>query len=399
MSYFSEVKELPPDPIFGLKALFLTDENPDKINLTVGVCTEPDGKAPHVWESVKLAEKYLLEHETTKDYLPLDGDKAFNELTARLVLGDDLFNRVQNRTIVAQTPGGTGALRIGFDLLQRNITNKVAISDPTWANHVGILDFIKIDHVKYPYYDRKRQVVDFKRCKEFLSTLEPKTAVLLQAGAHNPTGIGFSNEEWEELSELFFAKKLIPFFDSAYQGLSDDLDTDAHAIRMFIENGHECLIATSYAKNFSIYSERIGAVMVVVSEEAQKAAVLSQVKGVVRATYSNPPRHGAAVVAYVLGNPECRAVWEKELKQTRERINGARAKLAATLRERSNSDRFDYFSRAKGFFSLFDFTKEEVERLRKEEGIYLTGSGRINIIGVIPDRLDYVVDGILRVVS
>lgn len=391
--FFEHVEEAPVDPIFGLTAAFNADLRATKINLSVGVYKTADLKTPML-ESVKAAERHLLEVEKTKDYLPIDGLKAYLEQVGELVFGD-FWRHKKECVSMIQTIGGTGALRIGGDFLRKEVSDQLYLSEPTWPNHRAVFtkSGFKLDF--YPYYDRDRQCVDFERMKEFLNGLAPKSVVLLHASCHNPTGFDLTLDQWRQLSELFFAKQLLPFFDFAYQGFDKGLEEDAVAVRLFAEAGHEMLVASSYSKNFTLYSERIGALFVVSNSEKAAKHLTSQLKILVRTTYSNPPRHGAEVVATILRNRSLREEWELELTKMRERIAEMRHAFARALI--AKNPRFLFLEASKGLFSFCGLEKAQVDRITKEFGIYMANDGRINVAGLNWDNLDYVVNAIISV--
>ncbi len=396
-SFFENLEMKPADPIFGLTAEYQADSKKNKINLIIGVCVEEDGSDPRVWDVVKEAEKKLIEKEITKDYLGIDGDKTFTEATSRLVLGTRLYEQSIDRVYAAQTPGGTVALRIILEFLQKNLSGDFAVSDPTWANHVTMANYLGLNLLHYPYYDKKHKVIRFTECVQFLETLKPKTVVLLQAESHNPTGMNFSMDEWKVLADLCKRKELIPLFDVAYQGFGVDIESDVAPVQLFVREGIECFIAYSYSKNFAIYSERIGALLVVTKNPAMKALVASHIKAAIRVNYSNPSRHGSSIVGMILNDPTLRAKWEKELREMAARIQKKRVQLADLFAKKSGGDEYHFLQEAKGFFSLFNLNKEEVLKLKTEHGIYVTGAGRINMAGVNQGNIERIVDGVLSV--
>lgn len=396
-SFFDQLETKPADPIFGLNSLFLSDLRKDKVNLIIGVCVEDDGSLPRVWSVVKEAEKKLIENEITKDYLGIDGDKIFNERTARLVLGDSLYEQSIDRVYAAQTPGGTVAIRIILEFNQRNLSGDLVVSDPTWANHVTIANYLNLNLLYYPYYDKKEHRVRFEDCVNFFEKLKPRTMVLLQAESHNPSGMNFSPDQWKLLAELFKRKDLIPFFDIAYQGYGVDLTADVASVQLFVREGLECFIAYSYSKNFGLYSERVGAVMIVANDSRYKAVIASQIKAMIRANYSNPPRHGGAIVSMILDVKDLRDKWEKELSAMADHIRNKRKALSDAFIEKSGKKDYTFIKEANGFFSLLDLTPEKTVRLRDEYGVYVTSAGRINIAGVNELNIEKIVDSVLRV--
>ena len=271
--------------------------------------------------------------------------------------------------------GGTGALRVGGELLKQEVGGRIAYSDPTWANHRQIFTRAGLEVESYPYGD-------FERCKKFLKGLPPGTAVVLQASCHNPTGIDFSIEEWKELSKLCKSGGLLPFFDIAYQGMGQGVEEDAGAIRLFMEEGHEMVVACTQSKNFGIYSERTGAVFFVTESEAAAKKVGSRVKPIIRGLYSNPPSHGGKIVAAILGEASLKKMWEEELQVMRTRLKNVRELLAKKLSA-------PYILQGQGMFAMLKLKAEEILRLKKEYGIYMTQDGRVNLAGLNADAIDY----------
>lgn len=392
--FFNQVEEAPVDAIFGLSSAFHADPRATKVNLSVGVYKSADLKTS-ILNSVRNAEKYLLTEEKTKDYLPIDGCSEFLEKTGVLIFGESLWKEDSKRVAAAQSIGGTGALRLGGDFFIKEISSEVFISDPSWPNHRGVFSKVGFNVSNYPYYDRERDCVDFENLIIFLKGLPPKSIVVLHACCHNPTGADLTIEQWKILSELFFDKKLFPFFDFAYQGFGKSLDEDAKAIRLFAEAGHEMAVASSYSKNFALYSERIGALFILTASEKAAKHVRSQIKVLIRTNYSNPSRHGASIVATILGNKGFRDEWELEVTKMRERIAEMRHAFARALIVKN--PRFNFLEHRNGLFSFCGLKKEQVEKITREYGIYMTLDGRINVAGLNWDNLDYVVSAILSV--
>lgn len=392
--FFSHVPEAPVDSIFGISAAFNADLRSNKVNLSVGVYKSPDLKTA-LLQSVKKAEIRLVEEETTKDYLPIDGEKQFLEHAGALVFGEGFWAKERGRICAAQGVGGTGALRMGGDFLKQHVSDTLYISDPTWPNHRGVFakSGFKVD--SYPYYDKELERVDFEKMVDFLAGLAPKTVVVLHGCCHNPTGADLSLNEWKVLSQLFFEKQLIPFFDFAYQGFGEGVEEDAQGIRTFAEAGHQMLVASSYSKNFTLYSERVGALFVIAKLAKEAAHVSSQVRTVIRTNYSNPPRHGAAVVGKILSTRELREEWEMELTAMRERIIEMRHAFARALVVKH--PRFLFLEQRKGLFCFCGLQAVQVDRITREYGIFMTRDGRINVAGLNWDNIEYVVNAVAAV--
>lgn len=397
MSFFEHVSLAPPDPIFGLTQAFNADPRTSKVNLTVGLYKTKELQTP-VLECVKKAEKELLNGEKSKEYLPLDGDKAYLDHIGPLVFGEGFWGASHMRIARLQTVGGTSALRTGGEFLHNEkIGEVIYLSDPTWANHRAIFPRAGLKVENYPYYDRESQSLDFKKMHSALEKLPSKSIILLHASCHNPTGADLTLEQWKELSTLFLKKRLIPFFDLAYQGLDRGLEEDAEAVRLFAREGHEMLVAYSLSKNFSLYAERVGALFVVGETHKIAEHVRSKLVMTTRPNYSNPPLHGARIVAMILSSPKLRQEWEKELSVMRARIFEMRNTLADELISKSKKVDFRFLKNRSGLFCFSGLSSLQVERLIKDFGIYMTADGRINAAGLNHQNLPFVVNAILSV--
>jgi aspartate/tyrosine/aromatic aminotransferase len=396
--FFHNITPAALDPIFGLTVLFDADKRPDKINLGAGQYRNDQHITP-ILESVKLAETFLLGEEETKEYLPIAGDSGYLNKVGALVFGEFFWARENKRVSGVQTLGGTGALRIGGDFLKQEVGERIVISDPTWPNHRGIFARCGMVVDAYPYYDIRAQTVEFERMVQYLKSLTPGTAVILHACCHNPTGADLSMDQWKLLLKLFKENGLLPFFDFAYQGFGISIEEDAKVIRLFAAEGMEMLVACSHSKNFGLYSERIGALYVISESQKIAEAVQSKLKTIVRTNYSNPPRHGAAIVAHILSTPALKKMWEQEVVGMQSRIEKMRRLLVEALTARSLKRNYLYLTDRVGMFCFSGLKKEEVERLRKEFAIYMPLDGRINIAGLSEENLPTVVDAITEVVS
>lgn len=394
--FFNHIAPAPPDPILDLTLAFNQDKRTNKVNLAVGMYRNEELATP-VLSSVKKAEGMLLEKEKSKEYLPIDGDKGFIAKVGGLVFGDFFWVSEGKRICGIQTPGGTGALRVGADFLKHEVGEKIAISDPTWPNHRGVFARAGMQVEAYPYFDSQKQVLDFERCRQDLKGLTPGTVVLLHACCHNPTGIDFSIEQWQELSKLFLETGLLPFFDIAYQGFGKSLEEDAAAIRLFAKDGHEMLVAYSMSKNFALYAERVGALFIVTESEEVMQKAASKAKTFSRTSYSNPPLHGAKIVYEILSSPQLKKEWEDEVAMMRMRISDMRLQFASTLVSLSLKRNFRFLAARTGMFSFTGLEKPLVERLNRDFAIYMTADGRINIAGLNQKNLKYVVDAIVEV--
>jgi aspartate/tyrosine/aromatic aminotransferase len=396
MSFFEKVPLIHPDPILGLTVAFHKDPRKHKVNLGVGLYKTEDLQTP-VLASVKAAEAFLLDSEKSKEYLPIDGDHHYLEMMGSNVFGKEVWTKEKNRIAAFQTVGGTGALKIGGTFLREETGASIWISNPTWPNHKGVFSDCRLKVESYPYYDTKSHKIDFEGLTACLEKLTQGTIVVMQASCHNPTGCDPTYEQWETVSALIKAKKLIPFFDFAYQGFGRGIEEDAEAIRYFVKNGLELLIAVSNAKNLALYGERVGCLFIV-SESAKIAEhVISVVKQMIRRNYSNPPMHGAKVAGYLFGTPTLRQKWEGELQEMRERVNTLRLELNNRLGAKSKNMDFSHIKRGRGMFGYTGLTIAQVDRMIKEYAIYMPSDGRINICGLNQNNFDYVIDSIVAV--
>lgn len=394
---FDHTQKAPADPVFGLIEQYNLDPNPDKINLSIGAYKDEQGQTG-ILQCVKSAEQLLLERESTKNYLPIQGIGSYNELVAQLIFGAQHPVIEGNRFATAQTPGGTGALRVAGDLLRRILgVDTIWICNPTWANHGPIYEAAKLKLEYYDYLNEAQTDLDFDRMMQSLAGAQSGQAILLHAVCHNPTGCDLDESQWEQLFAFIRDKKLIPIFDFAYQGFAVDIESDASPIRKFCES-NDAIICQSFSKNFGLYSERAGTITAVGKNAEVAESLLSQIKRVIRTMYSNPPRHGASVVQTVLASEELRSVWEGELKHIRERINQLRTTFVATLDELTPEHDFSYINRQRGMFSYSGLSKQQVARLREEFSIYIVGSGRINIAGICDATNRTICEAIAKVI-
>lgn len=396
--FFDRIEAAPADPILGLTDAYKKDPNPNKVNLGVGVYQNNEGKTV-ILDSVKDAEKILLEKEDTKSYLPITGLAEYGTLARELIFGKDSEFVSSGRAISCHCPGGTGALRIGADFLhQQNVATTIWISDPTWANHYQIATSAGMKFERYPYYDRVNHNLAFDRMLETLSQAKEGDVVLMHACCHNPTGIDPTPEQWAQIAKFLAEKKLIPFIDFAYQGFGKGIEEDAFGVRTIAKYNKELLIASSFSKNFGLYNERVGVLTVVCESKEAADKVLSQVKIAVRTAISNPPAHGEKVVTTILSDKDLRAKWEAELKGMRDRIQQMRSLLSEKLKA-AGAGNFDFINEQNGMFSFSGLDKDQVEALRKDFGIYAVASGRICVAGINTNNIDKVVEAIAAVVK
>lgn len=394
---FERIAAAPADPILGLADLFRADDRPHKINLGIGVYKDETGKTP-VLTSVKKAEQYLLENETTKNYLSIDGLADFAQCTQALLFGKKSALIASQRARTAQTPGGTGALRVAADFLANQTPAKrIWVSNPSWPNHKNVFESAGLEVCEYQYYDATQHALDFDGMVTALRDAKAGDIVLFHGCCHNPTGIDPTAEQWSALAEMSLANGWLPLFDFAYQGFARGLEEDAEGLRIFAASHQELIVASSYSKNFGLYNERVGAFTLVASDAEIASTAFSQVKSTIRANYSNPPAHGAAVVATILSNDALRAIWEQELTDMRQRIQRMRQLFVNTLQEKGAKGDFSFIINQNGMFSFSGLTKDQVIRLREEFGVYAVNSGRVNVAGMTPDNMAPLCEAIVAV--
>lgn len=397
MSLFSAVELAPRDPILGLNEAFASDPRSTKVNLGVGVYYDAAGRIP-LLHAVHEAELRRVESAQPRGYLPIDGLPAYDQAVQHLLFGEASAVVVEGQVVTVQSLGGTGALKIGADFLKRlQPTARVAISDPSWANHRAIFEGAGFEVISYPYYNATTHDVDVEGMLGGLSALGKGTIVVLHACCHNPTGVDLDMEQWKRVIEVLRERELVPFLDIAYQGFGDDNEADAATVRLCAESGLPLFVANSFSKNFSLYGERVGALSVVTSDAAEGKRVQSQLKRLIRANYSNPPTHGATLVSTVLNTPDLRARWETELGEMRDRIRAMRKGLVERIAAHEASADFGFIERQRGMFSYSGLTGEQVERLRDEFGIYAVDSGRICVAALNDSNLDHVAAAIAAV--
>lgn len=370
---FAEIPLLPVDPIFGIDARYQKDTRKNKLNLSVGVFVGKGGAPPFILDSVKTAEKILLEKEHTKNYLPIHGDDAFIQKTKEWIFAPD-----SPPIYGAQTPGGTGALRVLAEFLKHAGVNDVLISDPTWANHMQIFQEADFNIERYPYKSRS-----FEEMIDSLKKKKNGSILLLQAKNHNPTGVDLTEKEWLCVLELCREKSFLPLFDTAYQGFGLDPDKDAYAIRLFHKENIEMCVAHSYSKSFSLYGERVGALFVRSSIDQERLARFIDLR--MRTMYSNPPRHGALVVQTIFSEEKLYSMWRKELENLRLHLVQARKNLAEVFSHKLDSQVIQQIQEGSGFFALLGLSKEQVEKLTVEQGVYMPKSSRVNLAALDAD--------------
>ncbi len=398
MSLFAAVEMAPRDPILGLNEQFNADPNPAKVNLGVGVYTDENGKLP-LLACVKAAEAQLVEAARARGYLPIDGIAAYDKAVQGLVFGEASPLLAAGRVATVQALGGTGGLKVGADFLKKvNPAAKVLISDPSWENHRALFTNAGFQVDTYPYYDATRQGVNFDGMLAALNAAPAGTIVVLHACCHNPTGYDLSAAQWDAVIEAVKSRRLVAFLDMAYQGFGDGIAEDGAVVGRFADAGVDFFVSTSFSKSFSLYGERVGALSVVCESKEEAARVLSQLKIVIRTNYSNPPTHGAQVVATVLTTPALRAQWEQELAGMRNRIKAMRSALVEKLQAAGVKQDLSFITTQRGMFSYSGLSKPQMERLRNEFGVYGVDSGRICVAALNEKNIGYVAECIAKVI-
>ena len=398
MSLFTAVEMAPRDPILGLNEQFAADTNPNKVNLGVGVYYDDNGKLP-LLQCVQAAEKTMMDKPTARGYLPIDGIAAYDAAVKALVFGADSQPVKSARVATIQALGGTGGLKVGADFLKHlNPDAKVLISDPSWENHRALFTNAGFTVESYPYYDAQTRSLNFAGMLSALHAAAAGTVVVLHACCHNPTGYDITPAQWDQVIAAIQATKLVPFLDMAYQGFAHGLTEDGAVIQKFVAAGLTFFVSTSFSKSFSLYGERVGALSVLCENKEEAARVLSQLKIVIRTNYSNPPTHGGAIVAAVLGNPELRALWEKELGEMRVRIKAMRQKLVDGLKAAGVKQDMSFITSQIGMFSYSGLSKDQMVRLRSEFGVYGTDTGRRCVAALNSKNIAHVCASIAKVI-
>ncbi len=392
-SPLASVPMAPADPILGVTEAYVADQNPRKVNLGVGVYYDDNGKIP-LLECVRHAESERLKSAPHRGYLPIDGLQAYDRAVQELVFGSQKPN-----IVTVQALGGTGGLKIGADFLKAFYPGaQVWISEPSWENHRQLFEAAGFKVESYPYYDPQTHGLNFAGMQRALSALPAGTIVVLHACCHNPTGVDLTGEQWRAVLDIVTSRGLIPFLDLAYQGFAEGLVADAYAARLFAEATSPVFLSSSFSKSFSLYGERVGALSVVTADADEAARVLSNVKRIVRTNYSNPPTHGGQIVATVLGDPQLKALWDRELAAMRERIKAMRKRLVDNVQARVPGADFGFVLQQRGMFSYSGLTREQVRRLRDEYSIYAIDTGRICVAALNSKNVDYVADAIAKVI-
>lgn len=392
---FETLERKPPDAILKLIAEFGNDPREEKIDLGVGVYRDAAGNTP-VFSAIKQAEQHLLETQSSKSYLGIRGAVEFCEAMQSLVFGEK--SRGNERLMTLQTPGGSGALRVAAGVILRAKPDTTLwVSDPTWNNHVPLLGGAGLKLESHPYYDTESNELRFDAMLEALNAIPPGDVLLLHGCCHNPTGMDLDNSQWDQITEVVIDRGLVPFIDIAYQGFAEGLDEDAYGVRTMLERVPEMLVAASCSKNFGLYRDRVGSLTFLSANAEATEIVGSQALNIVRTMYSLPPDHGAAAVTMILEDAELRESWLDELSGMRERMQEMRQLLVAGLGRAAPDRDFSHIERAKGMFCYLGVTPEQVAALKRDYGVYLVDTGRINVCGITRDNVDYLADSIAAV--
>lgn len=378
---FREVPLAPlTDQIIAVTEAFRRDSRNEKINLSIGVYRDEQGRLP-LFESIRRAETVIAEQEARsgggKPYAPIEGLPEYREATCRLIFGDEIDTA---RVVTVQTVGGSGALTLAAIFIREFLKpSTIYLASPCWANHPGIFQLQKLSTTGIPYYDRTKCRVDIDGLKSALDTIPEQSVVLLQAACHNPSGVDLKREDWKQLAHIFQRRGLVAFIDFAYQGLAETPDQDAFAVRHFANEDIPTFVAHSFSKSMSLYGERVGSLSVVTENRQQAQAVMSQLKNIVRPLYSNSPIHGAKTATVVLNTPDLNTLWEIELGQLRTRITSLRHDLCAALTKHGVRENLEHIANGHGMFALLNLTPQQVAKLAEQHAIYLVPDGRICI--------------------
>ncbi|MAE03342.1 aspartate/tyrosine/aromatic aminotransferase [Porticoccaceae bacterium] len=396
---FESLKPVGMDPILGLMAAFRADDRANKIDLGVGVYQDDRGRTP-VMASVKEAEAQLMTLETTKSYQGIAGDPDYNQRILQLLLGVEHSILQSGRIKTIQAPGGSGALRVGAEVIVRARPDaKLWVGVPTWPNHIPLLGSAGVTIKEYPYYNLSNHQIDVESMMATLAQVPAGDMVLLHGCCHNPTGADLTPEQWDQIADLALERGFIPFIDTAYQGLGDGLDEDAYGVRMMADRLPELVIASSCSKNFGLYRERTGSITFITETSEQADIVAAQAMSVARQTYSMPPAHGALLVSLILGDQQLRANWQAELTEVRTRIQSMRSLLADNIQHNAAGIDFSHIKQQKGMFSFLGLNTEQLDLLREDYGIYIVSSSRVNLAGINSGNIGYLSDSIVSVLG
>ena len=396
---FESLDLLPPDPILGLNQKFKQDSNANKVGLTVGVYQDRNGLTP-VLSAVKKAEQQLINEQQSKVYIAQAGDPDFLTGMKQLLLGQELASSAEERLATVMVPGGCGGLRIGAEVLNKAKPGAtIWLSTPTWDNHYPLLTGAGLQTKEYAYYDEATGLVNFDAMLDSISEIPAGDIVLLHACCHNPTGADLSQEQWKKVIDVVEQNNVIPFIDTAYQGFSESLDEDAFSIREAVKRLPEVIVVSSCSKNFGLYRERTGLLMMLGKDQKQAAAAQSQALSAARKAYSMSPYHGGGIVGKILATPELDSEWRKEVEEMRQRINSLRQEFVNQVNAKQSVKDFSFIAENRGMFSLLNISLEAVHKLRSDYSIYFLDSTRVNIAGLSTENIEYVTDAIAKVIS
>jgi aspartate aminotransferase len=395
---FHALEPQPPDALLGVMTAFAADADPSKLDLGVGVYRDATGTTP-VLAAVRAASAAMLARQSSKAYVGAGGNRQFAAFIEELALGAAHPARAAGRVVTLQTPGGCGALRLAAELVARvSRATRVAVSDPTWPNHMPLIGGAGLSVDTYPYYDAPRGTIDFDATLAALERLAAGSLVVLHASCHNPTGADLDEAQWQAIAALLARRGLVPLVDLAYQGLGDGLDADARPVRLLAERLPEVLIAASCSKNFGLYRERVGAVIAVAASSREAGVVMGHLQALARRSWSMPPDHGAAIVATIATDAQLKAQWLAELAGMRQRIGLLRSRLAAALRAEFGGPRFDFIAGQRGMFSLLGLQPAAVRALALQHHVYIAPDSRVNVAGLPEAQVERVARA-LRAVS
>jgi aspartate/tyrosine/aromatic aminotransferase len=395
MSLFISLQLQPDDPILGIPKQFAADPRLQKVNLGIGSYLDAEGH-PYILDCVRDAEEAILKKKLSKEYLPIAGDEQLLSLTGSLIYGQHFAAAAQS-IFFSQTIGSTGALFLGGQFLAKHLSQNIYLPNSSWPNHKAIFNNAGLNIDQYFYYDDRTHQIDFDRMIYDIEKMPTKSIILLQASCHNPTGIDPTNDQWMEISSVLKKNQVIPFFDFAYQGFKKSPDDDAFPIRYFLSQGHEFLTATSFAKNFGLYGERVGTLSIVSKDEISAKKAGSYIKQLIRGNYSNPPRHGAEIITEILSSEKPKKMWCIELSNMCDRLKEMRHTLATGLQAKATHFDWTFLNKQVGFFSYCGLNETQVHSLIKNYGIYMPSNGRINIAGLNGHNMNYVIDALIEV--
>lgn len=394
LSHWTHIPMGPPDAIIGLTEAYLADDFPQKVNVGVGAYRGDDGK-PYVLPCVREAEKILLDSNLDHEYAGMVGEKSFVDLALKFAYGEKSVPLAENRVAGVQALSGTGGLRVFGEFVSRFGHKKIYVPNPTWGNHNAIFTNANLEVKKYRYYDSINSSLDFDGLIQDFKDIPERSCVLLHACAHNPTGMDPTLEQWSQISDIMKDRKLLPFFDCAYQGFaSGNASEDAAALRLFVDEGHHLALIQSFSKNFGLYGQRVGALSVIGENEDEAKKLLSQLKITIRPSYSNPPRNGARIVSTILGDARLKKDFSEQCFGMAERIKTMRGKLRSSLEELGSTHSWSHITTQIGMFAYSGLSTEQVTSLRDKHHIYCTLDGRISMAGVTTGNVEYIANAI-----